>query len=93
MMDAIHVIKSPLVTEKSTFASNEHNRYAFLVAPTATKSEIKRAVQDLYNVRVIAVSTNIRQARVRRLRYGTVGGKVTKRAIVRVHPDDRIELF
>lgn len=92
-MDAIHVIKTPLVTEKSTFSSSEQNRYAFLVTSTATKTEIKKAVQDLYNVRVLGVSTHNRRSRDRRMRYGFVPGKVTKRAIVRIHPDDRIELF
>lgn len=92
-MEAIHVIKTPLVTEKSTFASNEHNRYAFLVASGATKTQIKKAVESLYNVRVVGVSTHNRRSRERRMRYGYVPGKITKRAIVRIHPEDRIELF
>lgn len=92
-MEAIHVIKRPLVTEKSTFASNEHHRYAFLVDNRADKTQIKRAVEDLYEVRVIGVSTSNRKSPDRRLKYGLVTGKMSKRAIVRVHPDDRIELF
>ncbi|MEO1129377.1 MAG: 50S ribosomal protein L23 [Planctomycetota bacterium] len=92
-MDAIHVIKKPLVTEKSTFSSNEQNRYAFLVDSSADKTQIKRAIQDLYNVRVVGVSTHNRQSRNRRMRYGMVKGKTTKRAIVRIHEEDRIELF
>lgn len=92
-MDAIHVIKKPLVTEKGTFASNEHNRYMFLVATGATKTEIKAAVEDLYRVRVVGVATHNRRGRNRRMRYGMIKGKVTKRAIVRVHPEDTIELF
>ena len=92
-MHAIHVIKKPLLTEKATFASNEHNRVAFLVDKGATKTQIKRAVEELYNVRVTSVSTNNRRTRDRRMRYGMVPGKVTKRAIVRVHPEDRIDLF
>jgi large subunit ribosomal protein L23 len=92
-MDAIHVVKKPLVTEKGTFASNEHNRYSFLVSTTATKTEIKKAVEDLYKVRVVGISTVNRRSRNRRMRYGMVKGKVTKRAIVRIHPEDTIELF
>lgn len=91
-MEAIHIIKTPLLTEKSTHATGE-NRYAFLVANTATKTDVKRAIQDLYKVRVVGVSTINRHARDRRMRYGHVPGKTTKRAIVRIHPDDRIELF
>ena len=52
-MESIHVIKKPLLTEKHTFASNEFNRYGFLVARTASKDEIKKAIQDLYKVRVV----------------------------------------
>jgi large subunit ribosomal protein L23 len=92
-MEAIHIIKKPLITEKITFASNEHNRYGFLVSRTATKTDIKRAVEELYNVRVVGVNTTNRTSRNRRMRYGTVSGKTTKRAMVRVHPDDRIDLF
>ncbi len=91
-MEAIHVIKTPLVTEKSTYATGQ-NRYAFLVANGATKTDVKRAIEDLYRVRVLGVSTHNRRSRDRRMRYGHVAGKTTKRAIVRVHPDDRIELF
>ena len=92
-MEAIHIIKRPLVTEKSTFASNEQNRYAFLVDTRADKTQIKRAIEDLYKVRVVGVSTTIRKSRDRRLKYGMVEGKVSKKAVVRVHPEDRIELF
>lgn len=92
-MEAIHIVKTPLITEKSTYSSGEQNRYAFLVATNATKTEIKKAVESLYNVRVLGVSTHNRRTRDRRMRYGYVPGKVTKRAIVRIHPDDRIELF
>lgn len=92
-MEAIHIIKRPLVTEKSTFASNEQNRYAFLVDTRADKTQIKRAIEDLYKVRVVGVSTTTRKSRDRRLKYGLVEGKISKKAVVRVHPEDRIELF
>lgn len=92
-MDSVHVIKKPMLTEKATFASNEHNRYGFVVDRTATKTDIKRAIEELYNVRVVGVSTNNRRDANRRMRYGLVRGKSTKRAIVRIHADDTIDLF
>ena len=92
-MESVHVIKKPLLTEKATFASNEHNRYGFLVDRTASKTDIKRAIAELYDVRVLGVSTHNRRSRNRRMRYGMVSGKTTKRAIVRIHPDDTIDLF
>jgi large subunit ribosomal protein L23 len=92
-MESHHIVKKPLITEKSTFAASEHNRHMFLVDPSATKTEIKRAVEDLYRVRVVGISTHNRKSRTRRFRYGQVSGKVTKRAIVTVHRDDTLELF
>ena len=92
-MEAIHVIKQPLVTEKSSFAASEANRYMFLVSRTATKDQIKRAVEDLYKVRVVGVATHNRKDRDRRMRFGRVEGKTTKRAVVKVHPEDTLELF
>lgn len=93
MMPAHQVIKRPLLSEKSTIASDEHKRFSFLVDPRATKTEIKNAVQTLYKVRVVGVNTSVRQARSRMLKYGFVEGKVSKKATVRVHADDTIELF
>lgn len=87
------VIKKPLVTEKATWGSAEQNRYAFSVDTRATKVDIKGAVESLYKVRVVAVNTQNRKARDRAYKYGVIAGKRTKRAIVRVHPEDKIELF
>ncbi|MGE3108215.1 MAG: 50S ribosomal protein L23 [Phycisphaerales bacterium] len=91
-MDHIYVIKKPLVTEKST-AGMEANKYAFEVASTATKPQIKAAVESLYKVRVEAVNTQVRRDRDRRLRYGLVRGKEWKMAVVRLHKDDKIDLL
>jgi large subunit ribosomal protein L23 len=93
MHSAIHIIKKPLVTEKHTFDMNEHNRYAFKVPVTATKTDIKKAIEHLYDVRVIGVATQIRKGGSRRTRRGIVTAKPWKKALVRVHPEDRIELF
>lgn len=92
-MDSHFVIKRPLVTEKSTYASGEHNRYAFLVDRTARKDDIKRAIEDLYKVRVLSVSTQNRKGGSRRTRFGVIQEPVRKQAFVRIHPDDTIELF
>lgn len=93
MMPAHEVLKRPLLSEKSTYASGEQKRYSFIVDPRATKTEIKAAVQSMYKVRVVGVNTSLRQSRDRVLKYGLVPGKFTKKAIVRVHADDTLELF
>ena len=92
-MESIYIIKKPLLTEKSTFTGDEFKRFMFLVDSRADKTEIKNAIQDLYKVRVLSVNTHNRSERNRRYKYGVVSGKTTKRAVVRIHPEDTIELF
>ena len=92
-MIATEVIVKPLITEKATFGSTEFNRYAFEVNRRATKDQIKRAVEELYTVRVTGVATMNRKGQQRRNRFGYWKSREMKRAIVKVHPDDRIELF
>ena len=61
------VIVSPVITEKSTEAS-EHNQVVFRVAKTATKPEIKAAGEALFSVKVEAVNTLVRKGKVKRFR-------------------------
>jgi len=93
MIDATYIIRRPLLTEKSTWAMNEQKRYAFEVDPRASKDQIKAAIQELYNVRVVGVTTQVRKGKTRRLKYGYVTSPVKKQAVVRLHQDDVIELF
>ncbi|MEX0834393.1 MAG: 50S ribosomal protein L23 [Actinomycetota bacterium] len=86
------VIIRPIVSEKS-YAGLEQNRYAFLVHPDANKTEIKEAVQALWNVRVTGINTMIRRGKVKRRRF-TVGSRPDqKRAIVTLAEGDSIEIF
>jgi large subunit ribosomal protein L23 len=91
-MEPTALIKKPLVTEKSTYLS-ESNRYAFQVDLRATKPQIKRAIESIYKVRVLKVATQNCPGKLRRFRYGVIRTPTTKRAIVKVHDEDRIELF
>jgi len=86
------VIIRPVVSEKS-YAGLELNTYTFLVDPRANKTEIKEAVQAIWNVRVTAVNTLRRQGKVKRRGY-TVGKRADqKRAIVTLAQGDAIEIF
>jgi large subunit ribosomal protein L23 len=86
------VIIRPVVSEKS-YAGLELNTYTFLVDPRANKTEIKEAVQAIWNVRVTAVNTLRRQGKVKRRGY-TVGKRAEqKRAIVTLAQGDAIEIF
>jgi large subunit ribosomal protein L23 len=92
--DPRDIILKPVVSEKS-YALLDDNVYTFLVAPTANKIEIRQAVEQIFNVKVLNVSTMNRQGkRKRNRRTGKMGQRPnTKRAIVALAPDDRIELF
>jgi len=92
-MDATRVIRRPLVTEKSTYESDEFNRVTFEVDKRASKPQIRKAIEQLYNVRVTGVATQNRRGRMRRNRFGYWRTPGWKRAVVQVHPEDRIELF
>lgn len=92
-MEAIHVIKRPLVTEKSTFDTEAHNRYAFEVDLGARKEQIKAAVEQLYNVKVAGVATQTRKGKPYRTKLGYEQKSAWKRAIVTLAGDDKIELF
>jgi large subunit ribosomal protein L23 len=92
-MQASSVIRRPLVTEKTTFAGDKFHRYGFEVDPKATKPQIKAAVQELYNVRVLSVATQNRRGHRKRNKFGYFMKGQMKKAIVKVHPDDKIELF
>jgi large subunit ribosomal protein L23 len=91
-MIATEVIRRPLVTEKTSHGSGA-NRYAFEVDRRSTKTDIRRAVEEIYKVRVLKVATLLRKGRVRRYRYGATRLADVKHAVVRIHPEDRIELF
>ena len=86
------VIIRPVVSEKS-YAGLEQNTYTFLVDPRANKTEIKEAVQVIWNVQVVAVRTLNRTGKVKRLLY-TLGNRADqKRSIVKLAEGDSIEIF
>lgn len=87
------VLIRPLVTEKGTHLSTHHNAYTFMVNIIATKLDVKNAVQELFNVRVEGVRTQLRHGKKRRYRQRLGEMKDWKRAVVTLHPDDKIEFF
>ena len=94
MTDARSVIIGPVVSEKS-YALLEGNVYTFIVHQSASKPEIHDAVESIFNVKVLKVNTlNRKGKRKRNRRQNTFGTRPnTKRAIVTLAGDERIELF
>ncbi|MCA1832258.1 MAG: 50S ribosomal protein L23 [Actinobacteria bacterium] len=86
------VILAPVVSEKS-YSAIDHNVYTFIVAPKTNKTEIKQAVEAIFDVKVLSVNTLWRQGKEKRTRY-TVGRRSSqKRAIVTLAEGDKIEIF
>lgn len=85
------IILAPVITEKATMAS-EHNQVVFKVARTATKPQIKEAVEKLFEVKVEKVSTLVRKGKQRRFR-GRLGQlSDVKKAIVTLAEGSRIDV-
>ena len=94
MKDPRDVVIRPIVSEKS-YALLDEGVYTFLVHPDSNKVEIKQAVESIFNVRVAKVNTLNRKGKRKRNRRTFTYGKRsdTKRAIVTLQGDDRIDLF
>jgi large subunit ribosomal protein L23 len=86
------VILRPVVSEKS-YAGIEANSYTFLVDPHANKTEIKEAVQQIWDVRVVSVNTLKRRGKVKRRGFTKGKRPDEKRAIVTLAEGDSIEIF
>ncbi len=92
MRSARDVIVRPVVSEKS-YAGLDRNTYTFLVDRRANKTEIKEAVQAIWDVRVMSVNTMNRRGKVKRRRFTQGRRADEKRAIVTLADGDSIEIF
>ncbi|MEI7654092.1 MAG: 50S ribosomal protein L23 [Actinomycetota bacterium] len=94
MRDAMSILVRPVVSEK-TYTLMDRNVYTFVVDSSATKIDVRNAVEQAFNVKVLKVNTLNRKGKsVRNRRTGVVGHKSdTKRAIVTLKPGDSINLF
>ena len=92
--DPRSVILRPVVSEKS-YALLDAGVYTFVVAPDSNKTEIRQAVESIFNVRVVKVNTVNRKGKRKRNRKSfTFGTRPdTKRAVVTLAAGDRIDLF
>ncbi len=93
MRDARSIILKPLVTEKGSKLREVANKYVFSVAPDANRIEIKRAIHDIFNVKVKDVKTMVVHGKVKRM--GAFEGKRPdwKKAIVTLEEGQTIDLF
>ncbi|MGH2821122.1 MAG: 50S ribosomal protein L23 [Actinomycetota bacterium] len=90
--DPRDVIVAPVVSEKS-YSLLDGNSYTFLVHPGANKTEIRQAVEAIWDVRVVKVNTMNRKGKTKRFRFVQGKRRDTKRAVVKLAEGDRIEIF
>jgi large subunit ribosomal protein L23 len=90
--DPRDVLIAPVISEKS-YGLLDENKYTFIVAPDANKTQIKVAVEQVFGVKVTGVNTNNREGKRVRTRQGWGRRSATKRAIVTVAAGDRIDIF
>ena len=93
-MDYTRILKQPIITEKSTIIKEENNQVVFKVDKSANKIEIKKAVQEAFNVNVEKVNVVNKRTRKKK-RLGREIGKETgyKKAYIKLSPGDKIEYF
>ena len=92
-LESYQIVLRPLVTEKGVHKATRNNQYAFEVNPLAEKSDIKEAIEELFDVRVVKVRTQNRKGKPRRhkFRYGYT--KNWKKALVTLDSEHRIDFF
>jgi large subunit ribosomal protein L23 len=90
--DPRDVLVKPVISEKS-YGLLDENKYTFIVAPDANKTQIKEAVKAVFGVKVESVNTINRQGKRKRTKTGFGKRKDTKRAIVTLAEGERIDIF
>jgi len=91
--DAQDIVRRPLITEKGTDLTGKQNAYTFLVAPDANKSEVRRAVEELFKVKVLDVRTMVRSGKLKG--RGKMKRRMPdwKRAVVTLKAGDAVEFL
>lgn len=92
-MNPYEVLVKPLLSEKSNHVRETANKYSFKVLPKATKSDVRKAVEALFNVKVTGVQTLVTRGKIKR--RGNAASKLsnTKKAIVTLAEGNKIGLF
>jgi len=93
MRDPRQVVLRPLLNEKGEMLKERVRAYPFEVAADATKIEIRKAIEQIFdNVKVVAVNTMMRRGKTRRLRYKTGRKRDWKRALVTISDESTIDI-
>lgn len=91
--NVFEIVKRPIISEKSTAIAEVASKYVFEVAAQSTKSEVKTAVEKLFNVKVQTVRTMMMHGKAKRRARGLVKKPNWKKAIVTLKEGNRIDFF
>jgi large subunit ribosomal protein L23 len=91
-VNAQQIIRQPIISEKS-YALIGENKYTFRVHPRAQKTQIRSAVEEIFNVQVVAVRTMRQKPKPKRRGWTSGRTRSWKKAVVELAPGNRIELF
>jgi large subunit ribosomal protein L23 len=92
-LEPSQIIFRPLVTEKGMHKANRNNAYAFEVSRLAGKDDIRKAVEELFDVKVLHVNTQNRKGKPRKTRFRSGQTKAWKKAVVTLDKEHRINFF
>lgn len=92
-LEPYQVIIRPIVTEKAFHNSSARNTYTFEVHKLASKTDVKEAIEALYDVKVVSVTTQNRQGKKRRTRKGVGCTRSWKKAMVKLDEEHRLDLY
>lgn len=93
MKDPRDIILKPHISEKSMSEIEKSNTYTFKVALNANKTEVKKAIEEIFKVKVLKVSTSRMPGKVKRMGVFVGTTPAWKKAMVRLADGDRIEIF
>jgi large subunit ribosomal protein L23 len=92
-MDYLQVLKAPLITEKLDAMREEQSTYAFEIDRRATKTDVREAIEKLFKVRVVEVRTAIMRGKKKRLGVRMGQQSNWKRALVKLQPGQKLDIF
>jgi large subunit ribosomal protein L23 len=93
LLDSRTILRRPTITEKSTAGIEHLNAYVFQVEPHANKLQIKKAVEELFNVKVVKINTRRRRGKFKRMGMVTGSTQSTKEAIITLRKGDKIDIY
>jgi large subunit ribosomal protein L23 len=93
LRDPHTIIRQPLITEKATDGIDDGNIYVFKVDPTANKIEVRAAVEDIFDVKVVKVNTSNQSGKRKRIGKSLGFTKSYKKAIVTLAPGHKIDIL